>query len=155
MQLKLLKKINKKKRIESSKGFTLIEVMVALAIVATGLTSLFGMQISAIKHNVAGNRVGQAATLVQDKLEHLRWAENNYISNGYNGDSSCGTGWCSDTTSDYAGTTFKREWKFTPSTGAACGGAGACQPINVDVKVSWPVGSNTRTVQMSNKIGGY
>jgi general secretion pathway protein I len=52
-------------------GFTLIEVMIAMAILSFALVSLASMQIVAIQVNSDGNRLTRATTLVQDKIEAL------------------------------------------------------------------------------------
>lgn len=52
-------------------GFTLIEVLIAMAILSFGLLSLASMQVVAIQVNSGGNRLTQGTTLVQDKIEEL------------------------------------------------------------------------------------
>ena len=56
----------------SNKGFTLIELMIALVILAVGSLSIGGMQITSVMSNTKSNHVGQATAAAQDKLEHLR-----------------------------------------------------------------------------------
>jgi prepilin-type N-terminal cleavage/methylation domain-containing protein len=52
-------------------GFTLIEVLIAMAIISFGLLSLASMQVVAVQVNSNGNRLTQGTTLVQDKIEEL------------------------------------------------------------------------------------
>jgi type IV pilus assembly protein PilV len=52
-------------------GFTLIEVLIAMAILSFGLLSLASMQVVAIQVNSAGSRLTRGTTLVQDKIEEL------------------------------------------------------------------------------------
>jgi prepilin-type N-terminal cleavage/methylation domain-containing protein len=52
-------------------GFTLIEVLIAMAILSFGMLSLSGMQVVSIRVNMASNRLTEAATLMQDKIEEL------------------------------------------------------------------------------------
>ncbi len=52
-------------------GFTLVEIMVALAILLCGLLVLGGMQLSAIRANAQARRLTEATALVQTKLEEL------------------------------------------------------------------------------------
>lgn len=54
-----------------SKGFTLLEVLVALAILALGLTALIGHQAVAVQMSHASNQLGQANLLAQGKLLDL------------------------------------------------------------------------------------
>jgi type IV pilus assembly protein PilV len=57
---------------KEQKGFTLIEVMIALVILATGLLALMGLQIVAIKSNAFSNEMSQASILAQTRLEEIR-----------------------------------------------------------------------------------
>jgi prepilin-type N-terminal cleavage/methylation domain-containing protein len=65
--------------LKQSKGFTLIEVLVALVILAIALLSLAGLMASTTGNNAGGGHLTEAATLVQDKLEQLRVAPLGYI----------------------------------------------------------------------------
>ena len=58
-------------RTRSQRGFTIIEVLVAMAILSFGLLAVAGMQVVAIRVNVAAQRLDQATTLAQDKIEEL------------------------------------------------------------------------------------
>jgi type IV pilus assembly protein PilV len=52
-------------------GFTLIEVLIAMAILSFGLLSVAGMQSVAIHVNSSANKLTRATTLAQDKIEEL------------------------------------------------------------------------------------
>jgi len=68
MSIKKSKKnINKKQS-----GFTLIEVMIALVILATGLLALMTMQIVSIKANAFSSEMTYASMLAQSRLEQIR-----------------------------------------------------------------------------------
>ena len=54
------------------KGFTLIEVLVGLIILAFGLLAIAGMQITSVKGNFFSNNMTQASILAQDRLEILK-----------------------------------------------------------------------------------
>jgi len=54
---------------EGRAGFTLIEVMIALAILAFGLLSLAAMQIHALTQGRTGRHSTQAMTIAQDQME--------------------------------------------------------------------------------------
>lgn len=58
--------------IKKQKGFTLLEVMVALVILSIGLLGLMGLQIVATKTNSFSNQMTIGITLAQDQLEELR-----------------------------------------------------------------------------------
>ena len=57
---------------KKSKGFTLIEVLISLVILAISLLALAGLMTTTTKNNSVGGRLTEAATLAQDKLEELR-----------------------------------------------------------------------------------
>ena len=52
-------------------GFTLIEVLIALAILTIGILSVNAMQISSIKGNSVANNLTGASVLVSDKIENI------------------------------------------------------------------------------------
>ncbi|MDO9350611.1 MAG: prepilin-type N-terminal cleavage/methylation domain-containing protein [Deltaproteobacteria bacterium] len=56
----------------NSKGFTLIEVLVALVILAVSLLALAGLMTTSTRNTASGGRLTEAATFAQDKLEELR-----------------------------------------------------------------------------------
>ncbi len=56
----------------NKKGFTLIEVLVGLVILAIGLLAIAGMQITSVKGNFFSSNLTQASVLAQDRLEALR-----------------------------------------------------------------------------------
>jgi type IV pilus modification protein PilV len=57
---------------KSSKGFTLIEVMIAVVILAVGLLALMAMQIVSIKANAFSSEITYSTMLAQQQLETLR-----------------------------------------------------------------------------------
>jgi len=59
-------------KLKRSKGFSLIEVMIALVILAVALLALAGLMVTTTKNNSFGGHMTEAATFAQDKLEQLR-----------------------------------------------------------------------------------
>ncbi len=62
----------------STRGFTLIEVMVAMGLLATGLITLASMQIQALRHGTAGRHTTDAAATARTYLEQahrLPWTQ--------------------------------------------------------------------------------
>jgi type IV pilus assembly protein PilV len=59
-------------QLKNIKGFTLLEVMIALVILAVGLLGLASLQVMAIKGNSYGQEMTVASTLAQNQLEQLR-----------------------------------------------------------------------------------
>ena len=54
------------------KGFTLIEMLVGLVLLAIGLLAIAGMQIKSVNGNFFSANLTQASILAQDRLEALR-----------------------------------------------------------------------------------
>ena len=59
------------KKLRNAEGYTLIEILIAIAILAVGLLAVATMQISAIRVNDTARRMTRRATLAQDRLEYL------------------------------------------------------------------------------------
>jgi type IV pilus modification protein PilV len=55
----------------NSRGFTLLEVLFALAIFSIGILAIAGMQISSINGNSAARMQTEATTLAVERLERL------------------------------------------------------------------------------------
>jgi type II secretion system protein I len=53
-------------------GFTLIETLIVLVILAIALLALAGLMVTTTKNNSVGGHMTEAAILAQDKLEELR-----------------------------------------------------------------------------------
>ena len=56
----------------NKKGFTLIEVLVGLVLLAIGLLAIAGMQLTSVRGNFFSSNMTQASILAQDRLETLR-----------------------------------------------------------------------------------
>jgi type IV pilus assembly protein PilV len=59
----------------NAKGFSLIEVMVAIVILTIGLIGVAGLQSTAIIGNQHGNTMMQATTLAEETIEQIRNAD--------------------------------------------------------------------------------
>lgn len=55
----------------SNEGFSLIEVLIALAILSIGILGVAGMQVTAINGNAAANRVTGNVTWASDRAEEI------------------------------------------------------------------------------------
>ncbi|MCJ7663966.1 MAG: type IV pilus modification protein PilV [Desulfobacterales bacterium] len=85
------------RRLRDQRGFTLLEVMIALVILAVGLLGLASLQIMAIKGNSYGQQMTVASTLAQNQLEQLRRTAGALTAGG-------------DTVTDQNGITYARNW---------------------------------------------
>jgi len=61
----------KKGRPIGEKGFTLLEVIVAISILTFGLLAVASMQMTAIRGNYNASNITEATTVAQDRLEDL------------------------------------------------------------------------------------
>ncbi|MFA4910266.1 MAG: prepilin-type N-terminal cleavage/methylation domain-containing protein [Desulfobacteria bacterium] len=61
-----------KKLFPNEKGFTLLEILIAITILSVGLLALAEMTVYVIRSNAAGNKITKATVLAEDKLEQLR-----------------------------------------------------------------------------------
>ena len=55
-----------------SKGFSLIEMLIAIVILSISLLALAGLMVTTTQNNSFGGRMTEAATFAQDKLEELK-----------------------------------------------------------------------------------
>lgn len=55
----------------NNKGFTLIEVLIGLVILAVGLLAIAGMQIASVRGNFFSHYLTQGSYVGQDRLEFL------------------------------------------------------------------------------------
>jgi type IV pilus assembly protein PilV len=95
-------------QLKNIKGFTLLEVMIALVILSIGLLGLASLQVMSIKGNSFGQQMTVASTLAQNQLEQLRRTSGTLV-NG------------NDTVTDQNGITYTRTWQVTlnsPQPGA-------------------------------------
>ena len=89
-------------RLDSQRGFTLIEVLVAIVVLAIGLLGLAGLQASSLKNNTSAYTRSQAQLLAYDMLDRLRANREGVINGSYDdllsttpSDPSCITSGCS------------------------------------------------------------
>ena len=121
-----------RRKLNGEGGFTLIEVLIAMAILTIGLLAVATMQVSAIHGNKTGNEISRATFLAQDKLEELKTSTNTTGEPGG---------------SDQTGI-FNRSWQIGPS---------GTNSRSVTVTVSWVVGGNSHSVALNtiSRGGGY
>ena len=55
-----------------NRGFSLIEVLIAMAIFSIGVLAVGSMQLSTTKNNTSGNITTQATMLAREKIEELK-----------------------------------------------------------------------------------
>lgn len=60
------------KVISNQRGFTLLELLIALVILAIGLLGLAGLHVSAMHGNVSGFKISTASAVAQQRIEELK-----------------------------------------------------------------------------------
>ena len=90
------------KNLANTKGFTLIEVLVGVVILAIGLLGIAGMQVTSVKGNYFSNNLTQANYVAQDGIEVLK---NKPIT-----DAAFNAGSHADGTSTVLGTVFTKSY---------------------------------------------
>lgn len=55
----------------TDRGYTLIEIMIAISIFAIGFLAIASLQITASKNNRTGSEITEAATIATDRMERL------------------------------------------------------------------------------------
>ena len=66
-----------KRMLQTEKGFTLIEVMIALVLFAVGLLAFAGLEVVALRNSTYSKEYSKANTYAQQKVEELKgvsWA---------------------------------------------------------------------------------
>jgi len=91
------------------KGFTLIEMLIGLVLLAIGLLAIAGMQIKSVKGNFFSSNMTQASILAQDRLEALRQLDIDHTN------LDVGT----HSEGQIAGTIFSRQYNVSLVTGTA------------------------------------
>ena len=71
-----------KRRLFSRKGFTLVEVMVATALLGFSLIVMFGFHAQAVRSNLHARKITDCTYLAQSQLEELlslEWTQNGTV----------------------------------------------------------------------------
>lgn len=110
----------------NNKGFSLLEVLIGLVILAIGLLAIAGMQITAIKGNYFSSSLTQATILAQDKMEELKNLPYASLSSGTD-------------TKTVSGTIFTRQFTVVNTTNTM---------KTITVTVQWTDGGN-RSISLS------
>ena len=125
-------------RQKREKGFTMLEVLVAISILSFGLLSLASMQVAAINGNSGANRLTEATTWAQDKLEDLMALPGTHadLSDGNHGPVTAASG----------NNNYTIDWNVVDNVNPG-------DPIDnaklVTVTVTWQHKSATRTTRLS------
>ncbi len=59
-------------KLRKNSGFTLIEIMIAIAVIAIGIFGMMSLVITVMKGNTLSKRVTTATTIAQEELENFK-----------------------------------------------------------------------------------
>lgn len=94
---------------KKERGFSLIEILIALVILSIALLALAGLMVTTTMNNAAGGHLTEAATLAQDMLERLKLTPLNILT-----DNGMATGEPQvDNPVGSTGITYRRTWTCT------------------------------------------
>lgn len=110
-------------------GFSLIEVIIAISILAIGILTVTSLQVSAIRGNSSANKITAATTLADQRMEALK-------STGFL--SLANTSW---TAAETIGI-FSRQWQITTTGNLK----------QIDVRVTWADMGVSRQVNISSYL---
>ena len=134
-----------KKKTANKKGFTLIEVMIAILILAVGMMAMALLQVTAIRGGSFANQMTQASIYGQDKIEELK--NKDYT------DTDLTAGNHSDMVKSGNGVTYTRSWTVTESNPPNTTGSVSSKMKIINLTVSWPgPQGNSHSVQFSTIV---
>jgi type IV pilus modification protein PilV len=122
-----------------SSGFSLIEVMIAMALFSIGLLAIASMQGTNVKNNTTGNITTQAAMLARAKIEELKSMDIAALAAGEYEDAD------KIDANGNAGGIYKREWQIENA---------AADLRKIQVNVSWKRAGRERTVSLTTVTRG-
>ena len=124
-----------------NKGFTLIEVLVAMAIFAIGVLAVASMQYWSVRNTSSGNIMTLAANLARSQMETLKSVPDiSVLANGADPDTIDADG--------NPGGPFTRAWVVTDPLGANSG------TRQIEVTVGWSRYGQSRSVVLTSLSRG-
>ena len=122
------------------RGFTLVEVLVALAILAIAVVALINLQLTSMKLSDRSQRTSEAAALARAKLAEIAGRE------------SVPVGRSSGTAEGAGGMSYSWSATVAELDDAALAAVNVTAMRSVAVEVLWPDGQATRRVQFNTWV---
>jgi len=117
-----------------AKGFTMIEVLIVMVILAIGVLGVASLQIASVHNNSLGNLITQATMLAQEKMETLKSTSAvTLLTDGLESNI--------DQYGD-AGGNFSRSWTISNPLGGI-------SSRQIEVRVQWSKGGVDRQVMLN------
>ncbi|OPY89059.1 MAG: hypothetical protein A4E72_01218 [Syntrophus sp. PtaU1.Bin208] len=136
------------RRINSSAGFTMLEVLVAILILVVALTEMVGLTATVVRANTSSKASTTATTLAGEKLEELKNTDYASLTDGTNTDYATSSGTVQTSAS---GAYYTRTWTIaTDNLGTSTDTTDDMKNISVSVTWSWM--GNSRQVTLSSKV---
>jgi len=117
----------------TDRGFTLIEVLVAIAIFAIGILAVAKMQYWTFRNNSTGDKTTQATMLARQKIEEIKSQDIEDMADGND-----------------SGGIYTREWGVAEPPGCPAG----CSARRIVVTVSWDQQGQTRSIELTTITRG-
>ncbi len=126
--------------VKNKKGFSLVEFMIAIAVLAIGLLALVGLQSTAIKGNASAKNLTSAVLLAEKKMEEFKNTAFNSVTIGTTNDPNNPL-----TSSDGSGGFFNRSWAIQTYLGST-------YMKQITVTITWAVGGRSYTTAVDTVI---
>jgi type IV pilus assembly protein PilV len=134
--------------VEDRRGFSLVEVLIAMVVLSIGMMGLATLQVRAMRSNDLANRTTQATNLAQVKMEELlfRVAQGEHFSAGVTDDDENPVA----VPADDQGAIFTRSWEFIDDSPVP-----ASRTIVVTVTWNDPMGQHVVEVEGVTTASSY
>lgn len=128
--------------VKSEKGFTLIEVIVAIMLLVVALLGMVSVTTMVIKGNSFSKMMTTATTLAKDKMEDFNNMRYNALPGGTSPDYATAGG---TVQASATGAYYRRSWTLTANSPAT-------NMTKIEVKVEWPQPSPTHNVTLNTIV---